>query len=255
MGEMGVSQLIDRESPTPAYEQVGRLILQDITTETLRPGDRLPSERELCQRIGVSRVTLRRGLKALADQGILESTAGRGWYVPSKHVTEMPGGPISFTALASASGFSASSKVISKVVRSATLDESELLLIPPGSDILELERLRLVDGLALAIAVSRVPLVRAPGIEKLSFEAGSLYQSFEECGGVRAVTADCACEAILADERAAELLDMQVGDPILLAVQTTYSDEGKPIELCRMLYRGDRYRFRAVLRADLNLTQ
>ena len=230
------------------------MIIQDVASDTLHPGDRLPSERVLCERIGVSRVTLRRGLKALADQGILEATAGRGWYVPTKRVTETAGGPISFTALASASGFTASSRVISKRVRPATLDESELLLIPAGSDILELERLRLVDELALAIAVSRVPLARAPGIETLSFEEGSLYQAFEECAGIRAVTADCACEAIAADARTAEFLDMNPGEPVLLAVQTTYSQHGKPIELCRMLYRGDRYRFRALLRADLNLS-
>jgi GntR family transcriptional regulator len=252
---MAVTQLVDRGSPTPAYEQVGRLIVQDISNNVLRPGDRLPSERLLCERIGVSRVTLRRGLKALADQGVLEATAGRGWYVPAKRVTEPPGGPVSLTALAAASGFTASSRVLSKVVRSATLDESELLLIPPGSNILELERLRLVDGLALAIAVSRVPLVRAPGVEALSFENESLYRVLEARAGVRAVTAECACEAIAADERAALLLDMQPGEPLLLAVQTTYSQHGKPIELCRTLYRGDRYRFRAVLRADLNVTQ
>lgn len=254
MEAMAATRLIDRGSLTPAYEQVGSLIIQEIASNELRPGDRLPSERLLCERVGVSRVTLRRGLKALADRGILETTAGRGWYVPPRRVSEPPGGLISFTALASAAGFTASSRVLSKAIRAATLDESELLVIPPGSNILELERLRLVDGLAIAVAVSRVPLARAPGIEDLSFEDESLYQALEEHAGVRAVTADFAVEAITADERAASLLDMQPGEPLLLAVQTTYSQDGKPIELCRMMYRGDRYRFRARLTTDLNLT-
>jgi GntR family transcriptional regulator len=251
---MEAIRLIDRGGQTPAYQQVSQLVMKDIESRGVRPGTRLPSERVLCERIGVSRVTLRRGLKALADQGLLETTAGRGWYVPARRISEPPGGLMSFTALATAAGFTASSRLLRKLVRPATLDEAELLAIPPGSRVLELERLRFVDGLAVAIALSRVPLVRAEGIQDVSFEDGSLYQVLEEKVGVRAIAAEYAVEAIAADERTASLLDMSAGDPVLLAVQTTYGQGEEPIELCRMHYRGDRYRFRARLQTELNLT-
>ena len=71
------------ESPQPLYLRVYRLIADEIASGSLRPGDRLPSERELTERLGVSRATVRRALGELAMDGLVTASAGRGSFVSS----------------------------------------------------------------------------------------------------------------------------------------------------------------------------
>jgi DNA-binding GntR family transcriptional regulator len=132
-------------------------------------------------------------------------------------------------------------------VRAATLDEAESLGLAPGASLFEVERLRTMDGVPILIDRTRIPLSIAPGLEATDLDGVSLYGTLEERFGVRPSRARFTVEAIEADARRAELLGLTAGQPLLRCQQQTEDDAGRQIELCEMVYRYDRYRFRATL--------
>src|SRR5947208_8525456 len=139
----------------PRYYEVYRAIADEIAVGRLRPGERLSVERALCKQFGVSRATVRRALRALADDGLIELSAHRGAFVSSGPLSEPPNVLLSFAAMAAARGLEASARVLHQEVRPATLDEAELLSIAPGSSIFQLERLRMLDGMPVSVDVNR----------------------------------------------------------------------------------------------------
>ena len=153
-----------------------RAIAEEIANGALKPGDRLPVERSLCDQFGVSRATVRRALRALANDGLIESHVRRGSFVASSPLSEPPNVLISFAEMAAARGFTVTNRVLHTEVRPATIDEAEELHVAPGSNVFVLERLRLLEGKPVVHEVDRVPLIRAPGAEAVDYEQESLYR-------------------------------------------------------------------------------
>jgi len=230
----------------PLYRRVYRLIADDIASGALGPGDRLPAERALCERFSVSRATVRRALGELVEDGLIESFVGRGSFVRSAPLAEPPNALMSFTELGAARGLVASARVLSALVRPATLDEADAFGVAPGADLFEFERLRMLDGLPVALDHTRVPVARAPNLPEVDFTTASLYAVLETWGAAP-VRADYAVEAIPADPRQAEYLGVPPGTPLLLATTRGYDAGRRLVDLTEMAYRGDRYRFRATL--------
>jgi DNA-binding GntR family transcriptional regulator len=242
----GALQSVEWESADPLYVQVQRAITDEIARGTYRPGDRLPTERALCDRFSVSRVTLRRALRALAEDGILNPSQGRGWFVATGPLSEPPNALLSFTEMAAALGLVASARIVHAGVRPATIDEAEALRIAPGADLFHIQRVRLLDGVPIAVDESRVPLNVAPSLPDEDLTTGSLYATLAR-HGVEPIWAEFTVLAEQADPRCSRLLGLEAGEPLLVARQTTYDAHDRPIELGHMRYRGDRYRFRATL--------
>lgn len=240
------ARTLDPAAADPLYVQVARLIAGEVAGGSLTRGTRLPSERDLCARLGVSRVTLRRALAELVEEGVLESVHGRGWYVTTGVLAEPPNALQSFTETAESRGLEASARVLAAAVRPASLDEAEQLGVAPGAELFALERVRLLSGVPLAFDRTLVPLAVAPGLPAHDFAAVSLYGTLTAAGAAPC-RADYAVEAAAADPRAAALLDLDPGAPVLITRQTTYDQSDRRIELAEMTYRGDRYRFRASL--------
>jgi GntR family transcriptional regulator len=232
--------------PQPLHRRVYRVLLDDIERGLLPRGARLPPERVLSERLSVSRATVRRALQELAAQGLIESWVGRGTFVTGGLLSDPPSTYRSFTELGAERGLSASARVLSQTIRPALLDEADMFRIAPGAQVFEIERLRMLDGLPIAIDRARVPLARAPNLVGTDFSTASLYQTLV-AAGVGPVRGDYAVTAVAADERESVLLETPLGAPLLLASSTDYEAQGTVIELSDTLYRGDRYRFRATL--------
>jgi DNA-binding GntR family transcriptional regulator len=154
---------------------------------------------------------------------------------------------MSFSEMAAARGLTPRSRILTEHVRSATIDEADTLGLAPGAPLFELERLRLMDEVPILVDRTRIPLTLAPDIGEADFSTVSLYSVLEGRYGIRAARARFAVEAIAADERLAALLELEPGGPLLRCDQLTEDEAGRAIELCEMVYRGDRYRFRATL--------
>lgn len=240
------SAVLDPESSTPLYVQAARLILERATGGELRGGAPLPPERSLARTLGVSRVTLRKALATLVEEGVVESAPGRGWFLTTGVLAEPPNALRSFTETAAVRGLDAHARVLRAMVREATMSEAEALGVAPGSDLFELRRVRCLDGIAVAWDESQVPLVLAPALPSVDFSSASLYAELTRAG-FPPVRADYTVEASAADEETASHLGLATGSTVLRTAQTTYAAGDRVVELGTTVYRGDRYRFRASL--------
>jgi GntR family transcriptional regulator len=214
-----------------------------VAEGALRPGARLSPERDLCQRLDISRATLRRALLALVEDGVLTPSHGRGWYVATDDRREWPNSLESFSETADRMGLVATSEVLRAETAMATLDEAEQLGIAPGSALFHLERVRMLDGMPIAIDRSVVPAELAPGLGSVDFRVRSLYAALAEAG-LELADAETTIEAREADIVVAEHLTVLVGRPILVMHQIVRNSGGRPVLASTISYAGDRYRLR-----------
>ncbi|HJR98380.1 MAG TPA: GntR family transcriptional regulator [Actinomycetota bacterium] len=233
----------------PLYQQVQQAIGEHIAAGRLAPGQQLPSERQLCERFEISRVTARRALAALVGEGLIEASPGRGWFVSDGHLSEPADALQSFTALARARGLEPTARVLRHEVRDATMDEAEGLQVAPGAQVLELERVRLLDGVPVAVHHCLIPLNLCPALADADYTEASVYEILRTKAHIAPTLADCSLEAASAGPVIAPLLGLDGTEPVLVSRQTTFDERGDPIETSRVVYRGDRYRFRTKLTA------
>jgi GntR family transcriptional regulator len=229
----------------PLYHRVYLELTKEIEGGRLQPGDRLPSERWLCDELGVSRATVRRAIEELVADGLVEAR-GRGSFVTGEALIEPPNTLMSLSELGRSRGLEATARVLRRTTRPASIDEAETFAIAPGAELFELERLRMLDGVPISLDVNVVPLRALPGAEELDFTTESLYDALERAGRPL-VRADYELEARAADAREAELLGLAPDAPVLYATTVAIGASGRVLDLGRTVYRADRYRFQATL--------
>jgi DNA-binding GntR family transcriptional regulator len=243
---------VRKDTDEPPSLQVYRMLASAISRRAFGPGNRLPSERELSSRVGVSRATLRVALRALHDDGLLEPAHGKGWHVVNPDVVEEEGlePPLSFTEMAAARGLTSSADVLYQDVRPGTIEEAEELGIAPGSPVFCLDRLRRLDKVPVAIASVCMPAALVEPVADLDYSEQSLYAALRERCGIRPVRSDYVLQAQGASRADAELLELEAGKPVLVGDYKCFDDQDRAFEIGRITYRGDRYRFRTVLRTQ-----
>lgn len=230
--------------PEPLWVQAVNLINAEIASGVLKPGMRLPPERELCQQLNISRVTLRKALTRLVEDGVLNASHGRGWYVAAGGTSkEWPNSLESFTETAARMGLTSSSTVLASVVRHASIDEAEEFSIAPGTRLFALDRVRYLGDVPIAIDFTRIPADLVPDFEKTDFRTASLYDVLLRAG-LAPVRADATIEAREADAYAARHLDLEVGKPLLVMNQLVVDAADKPLFASKIQYSGERYRLR-----------
>jgi GntR family transcriptional regulator len=246
---MGVSSssavdAIRSDYPEPLWIQAANLIAEQISSGQLKPGMRLPPERELCLQLSISRVTLRKALTKLISEGLLSPSHGRGWYVAEAVAgKEWPNSLESFSETAQRMGLTATSRVLTSSSSPATIDEAEEFSIAPGTPLFALDRVRMLNGVPTAIDYTRIPLERVPDFESIDFTTASLYAELERAG-VAPVRADSTIEAREADAYASEHLQIELGKPLLVMNQRVVDAADKPLFASRIQYSGERYRLR-----------
>ncbi|MFE2749347.1 GntR family transcriptional regulator [Streptomyces scopuliridis] len=228
-------------------EQTYRRLSDALRRGVYPVGGRLPGERDLAMTLGVSRSTLRLALGRLAEENRLERSSQRGWFVRRNVVGEPPSTLQSFSEMARSRGLRPQSTVLHCRARPAAFEEARQLAIAPASRVLELRRLRSLDGVPVCVDSSVVVLALAPGLAEVDLTDRSLYETLEQDYGLRIAHSSYTVHAAAADEATAELLDIEPGDPVLIGEELTYSDDGSPVLTGRMVYRSDAYRFQADL--------
>jgi GntR family transcriptional regulator len=220
----------------PAHAQIESALEHAIERGRLSPGDRLPAERELAERYGVSRMTLRQALGALEQRGRLTRSKGRygGTYVAAPKL-ELAGTSALSDQLRGL-GVAAGARVLSAVERDAKPDEAVL-----GPRVFAIERVRLANGEPVALERGAYAADAFPGLLDEPLD-GSLYELIRvryEDVPVRAVE---RLEPGLAREDEAVALGIEIGAPVMLVERTAFSAAGRPLERSRDVFRGDRTR-------------
>lgn len=234
------------ESRPARYEEIATH-LRRLVSES-GPGDRLPSEAELCHEFGVSRMTARQAVQLLAADGLIERRRGAGTFVREHPVPRDLGSPLSFTGSMRARGMEASSRTLEWGEVAPDPDERTALDLPSDGSAHVLERLRLADGTPMALERVVMPSSLAETLEE-GFQHGSLHDAFRRAGR-QPTEAHAEVSARRATKRERELLDLPPGGIIITERRTIYDDEGLPLERTQTHYAASRYSFRAILRDD-----
>lgn len=225
----------------PMYIRIHNQIKRDIEKHVYKVGDRIPAERQLAVKFGVSRMTLRQAIKTLEEEGILERRLGSGTYVASQKVQEKMSGIMSFTQITEANGQTPSSKVISYQIGQPSLSEKERLHLDAQASILRMERIRYADDVPICHEVVTVPydLVKNNSKEEIS---SHLYETLEKNGNrIGRVTEYIS--ASVCNEQDARLLQAKKGQALITRRQVTELTNGRPFEYTRARYVAERFEF------------
>lgn len=245
---------LSQESQVPLWQQTAEILSERIASGALPKGSRLTSERDLCEDLGISRVTLRKALSHMEESGLVTSSRGRGWFVagqgaePRAGANEWPHTLESFSETASRLGLEASSQVVVAEVRTASLDIAELLGVAPGSKLFYLERVRLLENVPTAVDITQIPLVLVPEIVSMDFASSSLFAALLRAG-VRPTHADVTISAAAADQVIATQLQIGLGSPLLNLHQVAM-DSHRALFTSHVSYAGERYRMRTSFQRD-----
>ncbi|MDB4896812.1 MAG: GntR family transcriptional regulator [Firmicutes bacterium] len=234
---------LGKHVPIPLYFQIKTRLLELIENGQFKPGDQVPSERELTERFSVSRMTARQALTELESQGYLYRIQGKGTFVATPKLEQPLAGLTSFTEDMRRRGLAPGARVLTAQEAPAGKKAAKLLGIAETATIFRLERLRLADGEPMALETSHIPVALCPGLLEADFRDQSLYRILAERCDTRLVKADQSLEAVPATAYDAEMLHVREGTPLLLMERVSRDASDKPVEFVRSLYRGDRYRF------------
>jgi GntR family transcriptional regulator len=235
-------QPLDKTGFIPLYFQIQQTLMERIRSGKLGEGDPLASEEELARIYQVSRMTARQALQGLKNSGYAFSQKGRGTFVTrpklEKSIMHLRG----FTEDMKQRGMVPSSRLLEQTVVKTTVELSAQLKVHQEEAVLRLRRLRLADGIPMALEVTHIPLKQFPGLEKISFANKSLYSVLREKFGVHAAWADEVIEALPATREESELLTIPKKASVLSISRIIMTTEETPIEVACSRYRGDRYR-------------
>ncbi|HVO42744.1 MAG TPA: GntR family transcriptional regulator, partial [Aggregatilineales bacterium] len=165
---------LNKYSHVPLYQQLVDKLAAQIRRGELRPGDRVPSEREIAERLNVSRTTARLAVEELVASGLVYREQGRGTFVAASARNSVLGFA-SFSEDIRARGLKPGSRILAQELIDGDEAIHELLNLPPGEKVLRLVRLRLADSKPVAIQTAWLPARIVPGLEKRDLTNQSLF--------------------------------------------------------------------------------
>jgi len=221
---------------SPLYKQIKRLLLESLRRGEWKPATAIPSELELASRFQVSQGTVRKAIDELAAENLLVRRQGKGTYVATHHE---PRSQYRFLRLLADDGavpVAHSRFVDCRRVR-APVEIAARLGLKAGAGVVFLRRLLRFASAPVVLDEIWLParMFRGLSYELLAAYTGPLYGLFESEFGVPMIRADERLRAVAADERSAELLQVQAGSPLLLVERVSYTYGDRPVEVRRGL--------------------
>jgi GntR family transcriptional regulator len=243
--------MINHRNRSNFTDQVADELEKAIRSRQYLPGHQLPSIEALAAHMEVGRSTIREALRMLQAKGLVEVVHGRGTFVCSQRIIRSSGSLLSFTEITRERGMKPSSRILLEEVSMADKVIAAKLQIVPGDKVNVLKRLRLADDVPIALETSISPYVRFPSLlEQAWMPETSLFALLQEEYRVTPQTALQTVRAVMAGHKESQLLEIELGDPILLVETVTFDQHGVPIEFGQYYYRADRYEYRVRLRRE-----
>ena len=220
---------------TPRYYEIEQSLRARV--DGLEPDSALPSEAQLCEEFGVSRMTARAAVQRLVQDGLVYRVPGRGTFVAAARANRTAGHVLSFSDEMRRKGRVPSSRVIERRRRQATEVEERRLGV---REVVVLRRVRLADGKPLVLERAVFPADRVSGALEGDLEHESLFETLATAGLVPTRgTAALAAEPATAED--ARLLRVRRGAPLLVERRLIEDQDGEPLELTESRYVGSRY--------------
>jgi len=232
---------LDEKSPIPLYFQLQEQIKKKIKQGIYKVGELIPTEKELQQLYSVSRITVRNAIAGLVFEDLLVKKQGLGTIVARPGMIEDFSSLKSFTEKMAAQGAAIATEVIEVKRIGASERIAHHLAIEPESEIVYIKRLRFVDEEPIALFISHI---RGDiGISEDDDFKRSIFELLENKCGIKISGGQKVIEATAANKEEAELLKIDVDEPVLLIRNTTFDTDNKPIEYAEGVYRSNRYKY------------
>lgn len=225
----------------PVYVRLKDTIRAGIAAGEWKPGEAIPSERELCAAYGISRMTARQAIGDLVHEGMLTRQQGRGTFVAAPRFSQRLRFLTGFTADMAVRGITATSRVLELRIAPAPADVAVELGVEAGARLVFMERIRLADGRPVGLERAWLSVADPDALFAVA-GTGSLYGSLAGLDH-HLVRAEQRIDAGLADERETRLLELGPGAPVLRTRRRSYDARGRTVELAEAAYRGDAYSF------------
>ncbi|MGC9670009.1 GntR family transcriptional regulator [Planosporangium sp. 12N6] len=230
----------------PRYYRIEQELRARISA--LRPHDPLPSEAELCEQFGVSRMTARAGVQRLVAEGLVYRQPGKGTFVAPPVTQRRADTLVRFSSEMRRQGRIPSSRVISATVRRADSEEVSRLRLPPDAEVVAVSRVRLADAVPVVLERSSFP-PSVRGLLDVDLARHSLHETLIRLGRVPA-RGYASVEAQTADEDDCRLLDVPAGTALLVERRLILDQDGGPLELTQSRYVGSRYSLQVAFSVD-----
>jgi GntR family transcriptional regulator len=234
---------IFRKGPLPRYYQLKEIMREKISTGEWVPGGLIPSERELGEQYGISRMTARQAITELVNEGLFFREQGKGTFVSRHKITQQLIHLTGFTEDIRARGQRPGTRVLAAHMQGADDETAERLRIKPGQPVFCLQRLRLADDEPLALETSQLYFIGCEKLLEEDFAQNSLYQLMENKYGILLIEAEQEIEAGLFDEEVAHMLKVPVNSAALFTRRITYTERDQPIEFAKAIYCGNKYTY------------
>jgi GntR family transcriptional regulator len=237
-----VKDSLSERSPEARYQEIERWLRRRVLRSA--PGDPLPSESELATRFGVSRMTARQAVQNLAAEGLVQRRRGAGTFVAPRPIHRHEGSLLSFTEDMRRRGMKASSRLLEAGLHAATTADLDALRLPDGARVVAISRLRLADGVPMAIEHAALP-AECAGVLADDLERGSLHESLAAHGRTPSISRSWI-RARIATAAESRLLGIAPRAALLVERRIIYDTEGTALEHTETAYNADNYAIDAV---------
>ena len=248
---------ISNGTSIPLYLQVKRLLTEKINDGLLNPGEKLPSERELCEQYNVSRITIRQALNDLDKEGLIYRAHGKGTFVAQPKVEQELFTITPFQNALINKGLNPRTRFLEYLIVPNSYKLSKILSTPLAEQVVQLTLLGLDGDTPMAYYNSYFSYDLGLKVQELAKQAAAQGQSFTTFDLYKHIPeltlgmVSQTFEASIADAFIAEALKIKKGSPILIVDSIIYTNQDQPIEYKTAIYRGDKYKFSVIRGAHL----
>jgi GntR family transcriptional regulator len=232
---------LDKTSAVPLHHQLRMAILAQLEDSSLRPGDRLPTERDLADTLGISVAPVRQAFLDLAREGYITRLRARGSFVSDRQYEETVSTLGSFSEVMRQQNSAYDTKTVLSLLEPAPPEVGAALGVGDRSAF-RLLRVALLDGSPAALLDAYLDPERFPGLADSGVEHQSLYRTLKSQFGVEPRRATSTIEVVRCDKRTAGLLEVVPGAPTARVTSMTFDQGDTPFEHVQITYRPERFK-------------
>ena len=232
---------LDRQSFVPYYEQIAAQLRHVFKTNKLRTGEVFWSERELADKLGISKLPVKRAYERLCAEGLIVTSRGKRPVIGTGGDLWNVQGLWSFSEEVRRRGLSSTTRLLSINLLNPNQEVASALQLHPADQAYAVKRLRFVEGEPIALETTHLPGKLFPRLEIQDLERQSLYYIMEGVYGRRLERGEERISAVPAEQEEAHLLGVGVRYPLVSAQRVVYDVTGTPVEFGFSLFRADRY--------------
>ena len=227
----------------PIYKQLASSLKQQINTGVYKPGQQIPTEDYFCEKYDISRVTVRKAISILSDEGVVVKQQGKGTFVTMSSIVERPKAHGSFTLSCKQNGVEPSTKIVACMVTEAPQEMALQMQLGENGKIICLKRLRCANGFPVIFETDYIPYSQHSYLVETPLENKSLLDTISKNSGLLSVGCEDIIDIHPAGEEEAEYLCCKKGTPLLRIYQKVFCEDDGVLYINEQLINSEHYKY------------